>query len=90
MLEKYEFWMWVFVVVYNLSFKCENMEIVLGGTWMVIPTMSVVLLFAEVLIHCEGVYWCLQLFTNILTHECMLGHQTLGVCDAWKNMCIAH
>ena len=27
----------------NFSFKCEHMEIVLGGSWMVIPTMSVIL-----------------------------------------------
>ena len=33
----------------SFSFKCENMEIVFGGSWMVISTTSVILLFAEVL-----------------------------------------
>ena len=32
----------------SFLFKCENMEIVLGGNWMVIPTMSVIWLFAEI------------------------------------------
>ena len=67
-LEKYEFWMWVFVVVYKLSFKCENMEIVLGGSWMVIPTMSVIWLFAEVFVYCEGVHWCLHVKYIVYKH----------------------
>ena len=48
---------------------------------MVIAT-SVILLFAEVTTHSEvGVYMYSTLFTNLSTHECILGHQNIGVCE---------
>ena len=39
-----------------MSVKCENM---VDQSWMAIP-MSVILLFAEVTPHCEGVCWRLH------------------------------
>ena len=48
---------------------------------MVIPTLSVILLFAEVLMYCEGVCWCLHVKYICYKHECKLGHQTLGICE---------
>ena len=54
-----------YLLLTSFSFKCENMEIVLGGSWMVIPTMSVIWLFAEVLMYCKGVCWCLHVKYNV-------------------------
>ena len=77
----------------SVSFKYENMEIILGGSWMVIPTMSFIQLFAEVLMYCEGDCWCLHVKYTVYKHliyQCMLGHQTLGVCDTYLPWCLRY
>ena len=82
-LEKYEFPSLIrcgCLLFTNMSFKCENMKVVLGQIWMIIPTCtSVNQLFAEVTSH---FILSLLVFTcKYKPHEGMSGHQNIAVCE---------
>ena len=62
---------------------CTNLEVVLGGSWIVIPTMSVIQFFCRsfnVLYY--GVCWCLHVkYIVYKIFEHMSGNKTVGVCN---------